>query len=297
MLDLKRLTLDDIPLLNDYFKKKTNRTCDFTVGGTFMWRDFFKTDFAIIDDTLITRSIVHYADNKDVFTVPLGKNRKRAYDEISEYCSEKGIPIIFGTVTDEDLPELEERFRCEKKQEPDWSDYLYNASDLIELKGRHFSGQRNHINAFRRENPDASYETITHDDLDEVISFYKNSDLIDAKESSVFHEEQEKTIEVLEKYDVYGLTGGLVRAGGRIAAFSVGEIIGDTLYDHIEKADTSFNGIYQVIAHDFPEHAATPQVKYINREEDVGDEGLRRSKLSYHPCSILSKYTVKAFER
>lgn len=297
MLDFHKLTLDDIPLLKHYFINKINRTCDFTIGGTFMWRDFFLTEYAITDDTLITKSIVHYANNREVFTIPLGDNLEHAYDEISAYCSEKNIPLIFGTVTDEDLPELEKRFSCDKRVEPDWSDYLYNASDLIDLKGRHYSGQRNHINAFRRENPDASYEVITHDNLDEVLSFYKGSDLIDSKESAVFHEEQEKTIEVLEKYDTYGLVGGLIRTEGKIAAFSVGEIIGDTLYDHIEKADTTYNGIYQVIARDFPEHAVTPEVMYINREEDVGDEGLRRSKLSYRPCRILTKYTVRAIER
>lgn len=297
MLEFHRLTLDDIGILEPYFQMKKSRTCDNTVGGTFMWRDFFKTEYTIADDTLITKSVVHYVNNMEVFTVPLGKDHGNAYEEMITYCNNKGIPLIFGTVTDEDIPELESRFRCEKRQEPDWSDYLYNASDLIGLAGRHYSGQRNHINAFRRENPEAVYETITSENIGEVLSFYKNSDLIDSKESAVFHEEQEKTIEVLEKYDTYGMTGGLIRTDKGIAAFAAGEIMGDTLYDHIEKADTSYNGIYQVIAHDFPEHAATPDVRYINREEDVGDEGLRRSKLSYRPCSILSKYTVKAYER
>lgn len=297
MLEFHRLTLNDIGLMNSYFRMKENRTCDYTVGGTFMWRDFFSTEYAIKDDTLITKSSIHYMNYQNAFTIPLGKNIDGAYAEISSYCRDNDIPMIFSTVTEEDLPELESMFRCSKRLEPDWSDYLYNASDIIELKGRHYSGQRNHINAFMRENPDAVYEEINSSNLDEVLSFYKNSDLIDAKESAVFHEEQEKTIEVLENYDTYGLIGGLIRAGGKIAAFSAGEIIGDTLYDHIEKADTSFNGIYQVIACDFPKHAATPEVKYINREEDVGDEGLRRSKLSYRPCSILSKYTVNAYEK
>ncbi len=297
MLEFHKLTLNDIEIMKKYFCLKKNRTCDDTVGGTFMWRDFFSTEYAVWDDTLITKSSIHYVNYQTAFTIPIGKNIDGAYDEILRYCIDHNMPLIFSTVTDEDLPELEKEFRCDKRLEPDWSDYLYNASDLIELKGRHYSGQRNHINAFRRENPDATYEKITKDNIDEVLSFYKNSDLIDSKDSAVFREEQEKTIEVLENYDIYGLTGGLVRTGGKIAAFSVGEIIGDTLYDHIEKADTSFNGIYQVIAHDFPEHCAAPEVKYINREEDVGDEGLRRSKLSYRPCSILSKYTVNAYEK
>ncbi|HPU63195.1 MAG TPA: phosphatidylglycerol lysyltransferase domain-containing protein, partial [Mobilitalea sp.] len=79
---------------------------------------------------------------------------------------------------------------------------------------------------------------------------------------------------------------------GKIVAMSVGEIINDTLYCHIEKADRNYHGSYQMIVREFAKNTITDQVKYINREDDAGDEGLRKSKLSYHPYKLLNKYCV-----
>ena len=79
-------------------------------------------------------------------------------------------------------------------------------------------------------------------------------------------------------------------ASGQVYGFAIGEVIGDTLYDHVEKADSSVIGAYQTLVNCYA--VANRHVKYMNREEDCGVEGLRRSKISYRPCALLKKYTV-----
>jgi hypothetical protein len=112
-------------------------------------------------------------------------------------------------------------------------------------------------------------------------------------ENDVYNEEYLKTIEVLENYDVYRAIGGLLRVNGEVIAFSIGEILNRVLFVHIEKADISYRGAYQVINNEFAKHFCTDDILFINREEDVGDEGLRTSKKSYHPRGLLNKYIVK----
>ena len=100
-------------------------------------------------------------------------------------------------------------------------------------------------------------------------------------------------MEVLENYELYGLLGGALRVDGRIIGYSIGEIIGDTLFCHIEKADFSYNGAYQMLTNQFLKmYAQSDEVKFVNREEDCGDPGLRKSKLSYNPVELLEKNTV-----
>ena len=108
-----------------------------------------------------------------------------------------------------------------------------------------------------------------------------------------FYAEEEKVREVLEHMEVYGFFGTALWAGGRVVAFSMGEVQGDTLFVHIEKADRNCPGAYQMISHCFAEQWGG-NVRFLNREEDVGDEGLRISKQSYHPVKLLEKFTIRA---
>jgi len=296
MPDFKKLTLNDIKSTRDYFLFSMNKTCDNTVGGTFMWRDYFKAEFAEFNGTIIFKVNIKYHGGMTAFTLPLGKDVTGSIMEIEKYCCEMKIPLVFCTVTKEEIQLIKSIFRYRNVmlyQETNWSDYLYNASDLVTLGGRRYSGQRNHLNRFHKAYDSYSFEVISEDNLQEVRDFYTRFCQITNKASDVFAEEQAKTFEVLDNYDTYGLFGGLIRVDGKVAAYSVGEICNDVLHVHIEKADISYKGIYQVINNEFAKHYAAENINFINREEDVGDEGLRRSKESYHPCEIIDKYIVE----
>ena len=101
---------------------------------------------------------------------------------------------------------------------------------------------------------------------------------------------------MLDNYQTYDLLGGVLLVDGQIAGFSLGEIIGDTLFIHIEKADRDYEGCYQMLVAQFAQHFAGEGVAFLNREDDTGDPGLRTSKLSYRPVALLEKYTVTVDE-
>ena len=302
MLEFKRLGLRDIEKVRPYFSYSVNRICDNTTGGAFMWRDYFSVEYAEFNETIIFKAQVKYHDNITAFSMPLGKDVYGSINEIVEYCRRGDLPVAFCTVTQEDIRILSAVFPDFRlSMETDWNDYVYRAGDLVSLSGRKYSGQRNHINHFVKICPNYGFEEISDDNLQQVKYFYAgyighislNPDTFAGehnKTSEVFAEEHNKTLEVLDNYRAYGLVGGLLRVDGSVIAFSIGEVVNSVLFVHIEKAFPQCRGAYQVMAHEFAKHFAHPGVDFINREEDVGDEGLRASKLSYHPCEIIEKY-------
>jgi len=295
MLDFKKLQLGDINRIRSYFNFSSGRICDNTVGGAFMWRDYFSVEFAEYNETVIFKARVRYYDDIIAFSIPLGKDVRGSIDRIAGYCRSIGLQIAFFTVTDEDIDLLQTIFtNYSLFKVADWSDYIYRASDMRDLPGRKFHGQRNHINYFKRAFADYVFEEISGENISDVREFLIGlGSRLDAS-SEILVEDHNKTLEVLDNFETYGLLGGLLRADGSVVAFSVGEIIRNVLYVHVEKADLRFRGAYQVINTEFARRFASEGVDFINREEDVGDGGLRISKNSYHPCEILTKYIFLA---
>ena len=287
----KKLTLGDIPALREYFSQSRGRGCDNTIGGVFMWRDFFCMEYAIICKTLVFK--MKYLGGVTAFTVPLGTNTEEAIAELAQFCLKENMPLIFCTATREDLPVISKKYEYTYTSEKDWADYIYDAEELSTFSGRKFNGQRNHINYFVNTYPDYTVLPVTEENLPEITAFYEwFKEGTDDKGTPVFAEERRKVSEVLENFEAYGQQGCVVYAGGKVVAFAIGERVGDTLYVHIEKADASCRGAYPMIVREFVRMYDSCGVKYVNREDDSGDEGLRKSKLSYHPVDIVEKYTL-----
>jgi len=293
MLNFIMLTLNDIQKIKPYFLYSTNKTCDNTVGGTFMWRDYFSVEYAEWNNNLVFKVKVQYHNDITAFTLPLGADRIGCIEEIEKYCRAEGIPVVFCTMTKDDISFLNTRFNnYQLFHEKDWSDYIYSASDIVTLTGRKYNGQRNHINYFKKAYDKYSFEIITEKNIDEVREFYRSLGAI-IKNSDLFIEERTKTFEVLDNYETYGLIGGVLKIDNSIVAFSIGEKCRNVLFIHIEKADLRYRGAYQMINNEFAKYYVSSEIEYVNREEDVGDEGLRRSKESYHPFDIIDKYIVE----
>ncbi len=294
MLQFKTLSLSDIPAVRPFLDRQNYRICDYTIGGIFMWRDYFKTYFTVYRDTLIFK--VKYLGGVTAFAVPIGEDPEGAMGQIEACCRESSLPLLYCTVPAEALPALKRRYPDASAQpNRDWFDYLYRTEDLISFRGKKYDGQRNHVHRFQRLYPDYSFQEITAENLGAVRSFYAQFAKEHQKAGPVAREESAKVMEVLDHYGLYGLFGGCISAGGKIVAISVGETVGDTLFVHVEKADTQYPGVYQVLVQEFLKHFATEKTVFVNREEDVGDAGLRKSKFSYHPVRLLEKSTVRAF--
>ncbi len=177
------------------------------------------------------------------------------------------------------------------EEDRDNSDYVYSMESLLTLSGKKLHGKRNHINQFRAQYGDvAEYVEITPDMLGECMGVYCEwLSGKDASEPGVLSE-KEAIQRILTHMDTLGVKGGGIRIQGKLAAFTLGEQINDEIaVIHIEKADSGIPGLYTIINQQFVEHAWT-KVKYINREEDMGLEGLRRAKLSYNPAFMIDKF-------
>lgn len=290
MISFKPLQLEDVQTIKPFFERAGSYACDCTIGGTFIWRDFFGTHYAIIGETLFFR--VRYLGGVTAYTIPQGGDLEESLCRLRRHCRDIGEQLIFCTVSEKDLLFLKSRLDCCACAERDWFDYLYNAEDLSTFVGKRYNGQRNHINFFKKSYTDYSFEVITAENLPDVFDFYDRYTQITHKDSKIFLEDQRKVYEVLANFEAYGMLGGAIRVDGDIIAFALGEIFGDTLFVHIEKADICFRGAYQMIVREFSSHFCTEGINFINREDDAGDEGLRKSKLSYHPCRLIEKYTV-----
>lgn len=173
------------------------------------------------------------------------------------------------------------------------SDYVYESEKLISLSGKKLHGKRNHINNFIKAYPDYQYERINGENREECIELAQNWRKENGCDSDPEkNEEFCVTLRALKELEDLNLTGGLIRADGRVVAFSIGEkLCNDTFVVHIEKAYADIQGAYPIINQQFVLHEAA-DYRYINREEDTGAEGLRKAKLSYYPVFLQEKGVV-----
>lgn len=169
-------------------------------------------------------------------------------------------------------------------------DYLYRISDLAAFAGRKYAAKRNHIHALLREHG-VSYEPISEENLSDVRALHAVYRQNGEDNDPEAHFEGDAVDRILENFTASGAIGGLLRADGAPVGFFIGEEQGDTLFLHIEKALRDTRGAYPMLVRETA--TAFSHLVYENREEDDGDEGLRRSKLSYCPCGKVIKYRAK----
>jgi hypothetical protein len=288
MLQFTKLTLGDIGRIRPFLADAPGIICDDTVGGVFLWRDYLSAEYAISNGALFLKKQVPYR-GLEAFHFPFGGDREEGFGLILSYCKSRGIPPAFIVAAEDDLRLLPvQPGKVQIYQEDSWSDYIYRAEDLINLPGKKYHGQKNHINYFKKTQEGYLFEELTPDNARGVRDFFCG--LRVSKTNELLSEERLKILEVLDNYQTYGFIGGQLRASGQTVAFAAGERRGNVLYVHIEKADTRVRGACQMICNEFVRYYAAEGVEYVNREEDEGDAGLRQSKLSYHPCAIIKKY-------
>lgn len=294
-LVFKPITLNSLSEIAPYLPQQSYRTCDFSIGGIYMWVDYFGYEYAICHDTLFIRGGEEDHLQNTAFAVPVGAlDLKESIPLLGAYCRQHGQPLILSAVPEPAAQTIAGLYGCPVTELPDWGDYLYRASDLATLVGHRFNKKRNRVNKFKSTYPDFQYEPVTAQNLPELKAFFDRYMQAYHKDSELFAYEESKVAQVLHEYDRLPFEGGLLRVGGEIAAFSVGEVVNDTLIVHIEKARKDIVGAYEAINYFYSAQMADthPEVQYINREDDAGDPGLREAKLSYNPETILKKYNI-----
>lgn len=283
------LTDQHLDICRPYFELLSYPTCDYTVGGVFMWRDLYDIEFAADEEALFIR---YHEEGGDIYYgLPIFKDVSAGIAKLIAHEKEQGNNIIrFCAIPAEYTPCFEGLRVVNSYPQTEYFDYLYAAEDLINLSGKKFGGQRNLISQFGRLYPDGKFEVLNEGNLDEVREFFDSFSSADLNEDK--NAENDLVHQVLEKEGLYGMFGGVLYAEGKVAGFSVGEIVGDTLYVHIEKADRNVKGAYQTLNNRFAAHFGKG-VQFINREDDTGDLGLRKAKLAYHPIRLLEKFVFE----
>lgn len=297
MLTFKDITLDSIKDIRPLLSQQTYRTCDYTIGGILMWSSYFNYKYCIYNDMLyIWGKKAKDSDGKS-FAFPVGnRDVRESVILLREYCLEKNLPLTFSAVPENAIPILESIFKIKKERLDNWADYFYLGDDLSTYKGRRYNKKRNHVNRFVKTYPNFKYERINETNIEKVKDFFKLFQYQVNKDSAIFKNEEEMVQVVLKNYSLFDFTGGVLEVEGKIIAFTMGEVVNDTLFIHIEKALREYEGVYETMSLYFAQDMVYDKIKYINREEDVGDEGLRKSKISYKPVALLNKYYVEVTE-
>lgn len=293
MLNFKKPKISDIDNIRPYFEYTRSNASENTIGTFLMWEDYLNIKYDIVEDTLIVCEDIDAIGK--VFLVPIGKNVDMAILEIEKYALENNIKLVFIDVTENDMPILENRYVIEKIIMPDWVDYVYNSNDLINFSGRKYHGQKNHINYFKKTFSNYVFKEFEKADTEELKKFIYEFKEQNEAGSKFFEEELDKSILVIDNNDKLNFFGLILKVDNKIIGFSMGEVVKDTLFVHIEKANRKYRGAYPMLVNEFAKRFA-PNTLYINREDSACDKGLKESKMQYHPCYLLNKYLVKVLD-
>lgn len=291
-ISFKKPEFSDKELITSYLMKYPSRSCDRTFANILLWSVHYHVDFALYKNTLIFRDMD--ADASYAFPAGEDENAKAVIEELMDAAHQEGREFSLYEITSENFEKLEEWFpgKFEIEYDRDYADYVYEAEALTTLAGKKLHGKRNHINKFKKMFEGRwSYESLSKENQDECLEMVtkwceinkctedpeKNSELCVAKNSIRMREELE-------------LTGGALRVDGKIVALTIGEAVNDdTFVVHIEKAFADVDGAYPMINQQFVQRELYGKYKYINREDDLGIEGLRKAKLSYKPAFLIEK--------
>lgn len=299
MLDFHIPTLQDKQWIDEVLDGTEYFGCFYTFATLYLWREVYHTEVARCGDALLIRG--GDAKVNRYYMYPAGKS----YDIceliplMREDAAAMGAKLIIACAEKWQCDELREAFPNEFSYEEsrDEFDYVYLSENLINLRGKKFHAKRNHISRFMRNYPEWKYEDIDASNAVECInaaSGWLEKALPDAADD----EKAELCLEnsaialALKYREELGIIGGLLRVDGNVIAMTLGEPINQRVFvTHFEKADTDYEGAYAVINNQFAANRLA-EYEYINREEDMGIEGLRKAKLSYYPDILLDKYLV-----
>ncbi len=301
-----KLTIEDRGFIEPYLNGFEHETSGLTFSSLYMWRNINNFCWQKIGEYLCISGISHLEMEKGIklpfMHIPLAadgkynpKTLRETILEAREIFESKGQPFSIRLVPSHMMDFLSQAFPegLEVTDDRENYDYVYRKDDLIELKGRNYHAKKNHLNYFKANN-EYTYEVMTPEHTDEAMAFIRAFDEhkdIPASEMQFLEMEERAMTDALRNVgDLY--RGGIVRIDGKIEALYLwGRLGAYTAVEHVEKANAQYRGLYQLINNEFcrnlPEH-----IKFVNREEDMGLQNLRKAKLSLKPSKLVQKFIV-----
>ncbi|MBO5836678.1 MAG: DUF2156 domain-containing protein [Oscillospiraceae bacterium] len=291
MIDFQPFDIHNKSAYDQFLQNSGERGCEYSFVNLYLWG---RQRAAFLKDHLVFFS---QFDRKSVYPFPVGTDDKKpVLDAIIQDAKERGIPCRLTGLTQDDCALLEKLYPGKLRYHFDRNsfDYVYDINDLADLKGKKFQKKRNHLNRFRAENPDHLLQPITRENIHLVENLVmKWYDLRRQSDPHAdFHMEQAALKKALTQYDLLGLEGLVLYVAGEPVAMTIGSRLNPNTFDvHFEKALDIADGAYPAINNGFARYLREkyPDVQFLNREDDMGLEGLRKAKLSYNPHHMVEK--------
>lgn len=289
-LSFHPISMDDRNWINEKLKEDNLDACEYTFANNYIWSKVYDVQVG----SAYGCGVVRYREKEHIqYSFPFGNGNKRfMIEHLKKKCAVRGHKLNIYPLTEESRRKLIEWFpgEFEISADRDGFDYVYSVEKLSSLKGKKLHGKRNHIARFM-DDGDWKYESMTVGHIPECRRMAKEWISLRAEK---WNDEMDQEISVLEaalsNFTELGLCGGVLYKSGELVAFTIGEPLNkDTFVVHFEKAFPDLQGAYPMINQQFVLHEVQ-NYRYVNREEDTGDPGLRKAKMSYYPDILLKKY-------
>lgn len=296
MITFTSISLESKDIFNHYLAQDNLVLSDMSFANCFIWRNAREITFAQVQDTLVIQT--RYEGKNPYIFYPIGGGDKQAVIELcKKFYQQNNLPLEIHALNTLQAEQIKTHYNIQPNQNRDRFDYVYNVPELITLSGRKYHKKKNHLNFFLQEHPNFVFEEISASNAKEIMQVNNKWFEANPNKTQGLAFENLGINDALKFYDELGLKGGVIRINGEIEAFSFGEVLAGKLEDkqvalmHIEKANPQIRGIYQAINQQVLEHCFA-ECGFVNREEDLGIEGLRKAKLSYQPYTLLEKFEV-----
>ena len=293
-IPFKPIELSDKKWIEELLSYSDFRGSEYTFTNNYNWSKVYELDVARYGDFIV---YLMGRSERSSYLFPAGRgDLGQVLSQLMEDAQSRGEAFRLHGIQPNQIVLIDELFPGKFVYETNEgsSDYIYLVEKLQTLSGKKLHAKRNHINRFRQNYPDWSYEAISSDNLDEVREMSRQwCKENDCEAGGSLADEACAVKCALNNFEALELSGGFIRAGGRIVAFSFGHrISSDTFGVHVEKAFADVQGAYTMINQQFAIHVMDG-FTYANREEDMGDEGLRQAKHSYYPEFMYERYRAK----
>lgn len=296
----KDINMESREMLNPYFDLVDYEACEYCFNTLYMWQHLYKTGYYIGDGFAV---IVAEYEGNTFSILPLAKKEDmpRVIQFVVDYFEKEQKKIYFRGITKEVVDFLKENYpgKFNYIEERDLFDYVYDGENMRELKGRKNVKKRNHINYFTKEYEGRyEYRLLDEKDFDACLELVQEWTSNKEENNAVDEEMEEELVGIKKLFENYSILKDKLKIAGifidgKLEAFTMGEYINPNMaLIHIEKANPVIRGLYPFINQQFLVREFS-DAEFINREEDLGIEGLRKAKLSYHPVRFVEKYTVR----
>ncbi|MFA9424025.1 MAG: DUF2156 domain-containing protein [Sedimentibacter sp.] len=298
IISFKCLTIDDKELVENYVDKNKLESYEYLFSSLYMWRKLDNVKYSVINNALV---IEKNEEGKGTFYAqPLGYNKENLVDIVDKLIDRNtnytDRDYLFGDVDEKFIEDLKKHtdLKFVAKEDVDDSEYVYNTNDLIELKGKKYHGKKNHVNSFEK-----SYSYTIHKiDNEKVINdclslLYKWHEEVAVTVDKEMLMEIGAIKDLFKELHLFDLKSIAIYVADELVGFAVGEMVTEKMaVIHVERGEISYKGVYAFLNKKFLTESFA-NTEFVNRQEDTGNEGLRKAKQSYHPAKMVKKYLVK----